>query len=128
MLAVTIIYVSRNYAAHEQQIFGYLLAIAAFWYLLFGVIEALPLMQLLPQMIAGAVFLTLAILGLRGSLMLLGIGWLLHCAWDMASLLYTDVSYAPDFTAPLCLGFDILSGIYLIARARGHYPISAAQA
>ena len=107
----------------ERLIFGWALVLAAFWYIGFGLINGQTISALLPQFAAGAVFLTLAVLGLRGSVVLIGIGWILHIFWDFLGPFFGEVR-APWWTAPACLGFDVVVGTYLILRVRGFAPLS----
>ena len=57
-------------------------------------------------------------LGLRGSARAAGIGWLLHIVWDLAAPMQFDMSYAPAWTAPACLAWDVVVGGYLLTLGR----------
>ena len=122
--ALAMIYVGRA-TRHERALFGYALLIGSFWYVFFAAIDGQTLTELLPQIGGAVIFATLAILGLRYSMAYIGVGWLLHIVWDVGSPLFSDVSSAPSWTAPVCIGFDIPVGTYLLLRARGFLPISS---
>ena len=86
------------------------------WYLSFGIMDGAALSTLLPQILGGLFFAALGYWGFTRSLFFAGIGWMIHATWDFASPHFSDTSYMPEWAAPLCLGFDILVGIYLLAR------------
>ena len=115
--AIAGIALSRRLDA-ERAIFGWALVIAAFWYIGFGVFHGQALSDLTPQLIAGAVFLALAVLGLTRSIAFTSAGWLLHVFWDYLGPYFGEV-IAPWWVAPACLGFDVVVGVYLLARYRG---------
>jgi hypothetical protein len=75
----------------------------------------------MPEAIVGLGFIILAAIGLRGSLLALGIGWALHGTWDYVAPMVLDVSYVPWFLEPSCIGYDFIVGLYLILRSRGQF-------
>ena len=115
--AVASIALARKLDA-ERIVFGWALIGAAFWYVGFGLYNGQTLSELTPQLVAGAVFVGLAILGLTKSITFIGIGWVLHIFWDYLGPLLGEVA-APWWTAPACLGFDVVVGAYILARSRG---------
>ena len=119
--AILLIALSRRQDA-EQVIFGCALVIAAFWYIGFGLYGGQGVSDLAAQFIAGAVFLVLAVLGLTRSILFTSAGWILHIFWDYLGPYFGPVA-APWWTAPACLGFDVVVGAYLFARYRGVAPI-----
>lgn len=106
----------------ERVIFGWALVLAAFWYVGFGVVAGQPLAAMASQLVAGAGFLVVAYLGLTRSLAYLGVGWILHIFWDFLGPFAGEV-VAPWWTAPACLGFDVIVGTYLLLRTRGFAPL-----
>ena len=112
----------------EKAIFGIALLVAGVWYVSFGLIAERPLDVLLPQVLGGGFFVLCALAGFRYSLLFLSLGWLVHVGWDFGSPLLSDVSYMPSWTAPACLGFDVLVGSYLFLRFRNAYPVRASLA
>ena len=124
--AIAGIALSRRLDA-ERAIFGWALVIAAFWYIGFGVFHGQALSDLTPQLIAGAVFLALAVLGLTRSIAFTSAGWLLHVFWDYLGPYFGEV-IAPWWVAPACLGFDVVVGVYLLARYRGVAPLPEPEA
>lgn len=108
----------------ERKLFGWALVIAAFWYIGFGLFNGQTIAELAPQFAAGAVFIGVAILGFQRSIAYIGIGWVLHIFWDYLGPLLGEVA-APWWTAPVCLGFDVIVGGYLLLRARNVAPIVA---
>lgn len=99
----------------ENLVFGLGLLLVSVWYLGWGVWGGYSLEILLPQIAGGVGFGICAIFGLRGAAILIGVGWMIHGVWDLASPLFSDVSYMPAWTTPLCLGYDLLLGGYVIA-------------
>jgi Family of unknown function (DUF6010) len=66
---------------------------------------------------AGAVIYgTFALLGAKRFPMLVGIGWLLHGFWDVGLHLGDNAHFVPYGYPGACLGYDLVAGIYLIAR------------
>ena len=120
--AVAGIALSRRLNA-EREIFGWALVIGAFWYIGFGVFHGHTLAELAPQLIAGAVFLGLAILGLAKSIVFTSVGWILHVFWDYLGPHLGPVA-GPWWVPPACLGFDVIVGVYLFARYRGVAPLA----
>ena len=122
LAAVAGIALSRRLDA-ERAIFGWALVIAAFWYIGFGVFHGQSVADLMPQLIAGAVFLALAVLGLTRSIAFTSAGWILHVFWDYLGPHLGEVM-TPWWVAPACLGFDVVVGVYLLARYGGVAPLS----
>jgi len=50
---------------------------------------------------------------------LVGVGWLLHMAWDALVHGGTGVAHVPSWYIPGCLGFDLVVGVTLL-RTRYH--------
>jgi hypothetical protein len=68
--------------------------------------------------IAGlALFGALAAAGLRFVPALAGLGWLLHAGWDVALHTPGRGEYAPHWYPMLCLGFDLLVGVFVLLTA-----------
>jgi hypothetical protein len=112
---------ARRYPEWEKQIFGYTLVLAGVVYVFFGFIEGRAINTMMPEAIVGLGFIILAAIGLRGSLLALGIGWALHGTWDYVATVVLDVSYVPWFLEPSCIGYDFIVGLYLILRSRGQF-------
>ncbi|GAA0483381.1 hypothetical protein GCM10009096_27240 [Parasphingorhabdus litoris] len=117
-LATLYIWSARTSALVEKLLGAGLLMSIGLWYLGFGIFEGATLTALVPQILGGLFFAALGYLGFTRSLFFPGIGWMIHATWDFASPHFSDVSYMPEWAAPMCLGFDILVGIYLLARSQ----------
>ncbi|GAB5487545.1 MAG: hypothetical protein Pars2KO_11150 [Parasphingorhabdus sp.] len=117
-LAALYILVARQSEKVERIVGAGLLISVGFWYLGFGVFNGAGFKTLLPQLLGGVFFAILGYLGLTRSLFFPGIGWMMHATWDFSSPHFSDVSYMPDWAAPMCLGFDVLIGVYLLARSQ----------
>lgn len=100
----------------DREILGIGLVLLGGWYVAFGISAGYGMETLLPQFIGGFFFATCGVAGIKSSLLFLSVGWALHAAWDVASPLFSDVSYMPDWTAPACLGFDLLIASYLFTK------------
>ena len=123
LLSALWIGVSRRFPKWEKEIFGYSLVIGGVVYVLFGLVESKEISTMVTEAVVGLGFIALAVTGLRGSLLALGIGWFLHGTWDFLAPLMLDVSYVPWFLEPTCVGFDFIVGAYLILRAQEVIPI-----
>jgi hypothetical protein len=86
------------------------------WYLAFGVTAGHGVDVLLPQALGGLFFAACGFAGLKYSLLFSSVGWALHAAWDFGSPMFSDVSYMPHWTAPACLGFDLMISSYIFVR------------
>ena len=106
----------------ERELFGYCLFVAAIWYVSFGIWSGASFPVLIPQLLGGVVFAAFGLLGLRYSILFIAAGWGLHAVWDLISPAISDISYAPWWTGPACLGFDPVVALYLVARSRGALP------
>ena len=117
-LATLYVLSARQSALIEKLLGAGLLMSIGLWYTGFGIIAGAALTTLIPQILGGLFFAALGYLGFTRSLFFPGIGWLIHATWDFASPHFSDVSYMPEWAAPMCLGFDILVGVYLLARSQ----------
>ena len=122
LLSALWIWISRRYPKLEKEIFGYTLVLGGVVYVLFGLVESRGISTMVPEAAVGLGFIALAVIGLRGSLFALGIGWILHGTWDFLAPVMLDVSYAPWFLEPTCVGFDFIVGAYLILRSKKVFP------
>ena len=111
------IYASRCLPHWEREIFAYSLVVAGVIYVFFGLIAAKGLESMIAEALIGLGFVGVAVVGLRGSLGALGVGWILHGVWDVSASSLVDVSYVPWFLEPTCVGFDFVVGVFLILRA-----------
>ena len=116
------IYASRCYPKWENEIFGYSLVLAGVIYVFFGLIESIAPKSMIPEALVGVGFIALALVGVKGSLLALGFGWICHGIWDVSAPVVVDVSYVSWFLEPTCVGFDFIVGIYLVMRARDMVP------
>jgi len=112
----------------ERALLGGLLVGLGIWYLVWGVADGRSLDVLAPQILGGVFFSICGVSGLRASRVFLAIGWTLHAGWDFASPLFSDVSYMPSWTAPACLGYDLLLGGYLFRQSRQNTPTAITEA
>ena len=97
----------------EREILSGALVLLGVWYLGFGIYDGRSAAELLPQILGGLFFASCGVLGLRVSPVFAAVGWTLHAGWDFLSPALWDVSYMPSWTAPACLGYDVLLGTHL---------------
>lgn len=101
----------------ERQAWSLLLATAAAIYVGFAVLGGAPVTWLGIEL-AGLLFYGgLAMLGARGWIGWLGVGWLLHMLWDVWLHHDGHPGYVPSWYVPGCLGYDIVVGLRLLIGA-----------
>ena len=122
LLALVFIGIARG-IKRERLIFGLSLLVAGFWYAGYGLFANFTIDVLTVQIVGGLLFIAAALLGLKYSILFIGVGWMSHGAWDLISPFISDVSYMPAWTEPVCLGYDLLVGIYLVLRWRGWFDL-----
>ena len=66
------------------------------------------------ELIGLALFLIFAVYGKRKSILILSFGWLLHTAWDIGLHYLPNSAFVPSFYPMLCLGFDLVFGMFLL--------------
>jgi len=116
--------VGTRATGRDRTLLSGLLFVLGGWYLAWGAWDGRSFEVLLPQILGGAFFAMCGVLGLRVSLGFAALGWVLHAGWDFASPHISDVSYMPGWTAPVCLGYDLVLGVYLFRTWRqGDSPI-----
>jgi hypothetical protein len=100
------------------------LFIAAGVYILFAVRAGEGALWLVGELVGVAIFGSMALLGLRGSLWWIAAAWALHPLWDVGlHYLGPGRSFAPETYTIACLSFDLLVAayvavVYAIRRAR----------
>jgi len=69
---------------------------------------------LLVELLGVAIYFSFASLGLKKSVAFLGVGWILHIAWDVGLHFSESVMFVPGFYPGICIGFDLVFGIFVI--------------
>ena len=84
-------------------------------FILFGLIRGTGSINwLVLELVGFAFFSVFALYGQKKSILDLGIGWLLHIGWDVGLHSSADASFVPTFYPAVCLGFDLVFGVYLL--------------
>ena len=97
------------------------LVIAAGVYVAFGLVLGGPPLGF--ELIQLAVFLGVALAGLRYSPLILAAGWLFHSIWDAMHVLPALSQHAPHWYVFACLAFDVPLAVYIAVRRRS-FPLS----
>lgn len=115
LLALVLIASARRWALREERVYAVGLLIAA---LVYGASAALRAPVLLPvEWLGVALFGAIAFVGLHRRA-LLGIGWALHVAWDLALPAHLSGAVVPTWYPLLCVGFDLALAAYLLQSGR----------
>jgi hypothetical protein len=89
------------------------LFVAAAIYVGFVLVGDAPTQWLLIEVSGLVLFTTLAVVGLKYSPWVLAGAWFAHIAWD--TLLHPqNMAFVPQWYPPLCIGFDLVVGAYII--------------
>lgn len=109
-----LVLINRRWMYERQgQVWANSLIIAALIYVGFalfaGRMDALGL-----ETLGVILFAIPALLGMRYSVYFTAVGWLLHPIWDVALHSAETTPFVPWWYPPICLGFDLLVGIYLL--------------
>lgn len=126
-LAAVFIALVRRVPKFEMPLLGAGLVVAAVAYDLFTWLPGNTATIVTPLW-STAAFCLLAALGITRSTWFLAAGWLLHGLWDFVIPGLADVSHMPGWYKGLCVGFDLVAGGYLVARALGKWAPSSSDA
>jgi hypothetical protein len=90
------------------------LLIAAGLYIVFAVWAGEGILWIVAELVGVAIFGGMALLGLRGSMWWIVVGWALHPLWD-AGLHYLGPGrpFAPETYTIACVSFDLLVAAYI---------------
>ena len=62
-----------------------------------------------------AIFSLIAFLARRFGILWIGLGWLLHIGWDyLFHMVGAGSHLAPSWYPPVCIGFDLVVGVYIL--------------
>ena len=96
------------------QFWAWVLVVASAIYVGFALLGDAPTRTLLVEVGGLALFVALAILGVRYSPWVLAGAWFAHIAWD--TLLHShSTAFVPQWYPPTCIGFDLVVGVYIVA-------------
>ena len=121
VLSLALIYLARTYPAKgERRVYAVGLVVAAFIYVVFGIVGGASVRWLTIESIGVLIYGVAAWVGLRGWPSLLALGWIAHVAWDV--LLHVSgagAEYTPPWYPWLCVSFDlVVAGATLISIRR----------
>jgi hypothetical protein len=107
-----------RWPAYEAQVWGIALLVAAAIYVGFALLNGADTRWTAIEIAGLAGYGLVALVGIKRWPLLLGPAWLAHSLW--AQLLHAGghPAFVPEWYVPLCLGFDIVVGITLMATLR----------
>jgi hypothetical protein len=100
--------------AREVALWGGLLVFAALIYVGFALLFGAPGPWLRVELLGLLVYGGVAAAGLARWPALVGVGWLLHMAWDGLVHGGATVTHVPSWYIPGCIGFDLVVGTMLL--------------
>jgi hypothetical protein len=106
-------YVRRN-RRHARRLYGFGLIAAALIYVAFAA-GASNGRAVGVELGGVALFSLLAWVGMRFQPLVLAAGWACHVAWDLAVHPIAELSYAPWWYPPACVGFDLFVAGFVAA-------------
>jgi hypothetical protein len=118
LIALAVLYAFRNLKDHQyRKFFARTLIIAALIYVGFAIIgiwfDTAGYNWLLVETAGVFIYTLLAYWGLQKSVWFLSIGWLAHVLWDVGLHFGDGVAFVPWFYPTVCIGFDIVFGVYI---------------
>ena len=122
--ALLFVFVARRFSLRvEHTLYSILVAILAVIYLALAWWYQPPGPWLGIQTGGLLLYTGAAWLGLRRVPTLLGVAILVHAGWDLGHLMAVrlgalEQSFLPPHYEILCIGFDLLAGVYALARAK----------
>ena len=102
---------------NQSQFFGTGLIVAILAYVVFALFQ-FEMDWLKVEAIMIGAFLLLYKLSIRGGILYIGLGWLLHPLWDYyVHIAGPGVNFAPEWYAWMCISFDLVVGAYCLVKA-----------
>jgi hypothetical protein len=120
VLAIGFVALARRFPpARERRIYAVGLVFAALVYVGFGLTGEASAQWLGFEVLGVVLYGAAAWLGVRGQTWLLAFGWAAHVAWDaIFHLSGAGAEYTPDWYPWLCLSFDLLVAVAVVASSR----------
>jgi hypothetical protein len=110
---VLVVALHRAGVERVQRYWAWLLFVAAAIYVGFVLVGNVPIQWLLIEIGGLVLFSALAVVGLKYSPWVLAAAWFGHIGWD--TLLHSpDMAFVPTWYPPLCIGFDLVVGAYIV--------------
>ena len=94
------------------------LVLAALIYLGFAAVGGAALGWMTLEAGGLALFSAAALLGVRGKVWALALGWAAHSAWDFLLHGQAGAAFAPDWYPAVCAGFDLALALYIGLRRK----------
>jgi len=128
--AALLVLLTRRYGRrHEMLVYGMVLVLTAFAYLLFGLRGSAPPEYFAVEAVGASLYTAAAAVGARRWPFVLALGWTSHVAWDLLFHHAGGLAFAPPWYPLLCVGFDLFLGGYIagaVAKAKEDRPVGAA--
>ena len=117
VLAVPLLLYVHRVPEHARPVLALALVIAALIYILFAAQAEQPVRWLAIEVIGVVAFGVFALLGLRGSIGWLALGWAAHPLWDVAlHRAGPGAEFTPQWYALACVSFDLIVAGYILYR------------
>ncbi len=121
LLAALFAYAFSKMKAHRhKKFFAGCLIIAALIYVGFAAVgistETASYNWLLVEIAGFFIYTFFAYAGVKISAWFLAAGWILHILWDVGLHFGEATAFVPDFYPPVCIGFDLVLGIFIAYR------------
>ena len=113
-----VLVVRRFGSRRELIVYAVSLALAAFIYIVFVAAGGASLSRTELEFGGLVLFSPAALLGARGRLRVLIVGWAVHPAWDVLIHRVWSAGLAPEWYPVVCVGFDLSLAAYIGARGR----------
>ena len=120
VISIGVLY-QRSYGAVSKTFYALTLVVAALIYLLFalnGLFWTEAVFYWVLIQIAGTILFSLiafmAYKKVYNPFILLSMGWFSHTLWDLVMHVFETSSFIPSFYPPICIGFDLGFGVYLL--------------
>jgi hypothetical protein len=127
--ALLVLFTRRYGRRRKLRVYGMVLVLTAFAYLLFGLRRGAPPEYFAVEAVGAMLYTAAAVVGASRWPFVLALGWTSHVAWDLWFHHADGPAFAPPWYPLLCVGFDLFLGGYIAgaaAKAQEDHPVGAA--
>ncbi len=109
---------ATSYPQYEAQVWALFLVVVALIYVGFAFFNGAAPEWIGIEFAGLAAYSLIAFIGAQKWPLLVGPGWLAHALWDQMLHAGGHPGFVPAWYVPLCLGFDVVVGVTLMATLR----------